>query len=208
MPFVTQKFRNDCGAFCLCYFEWLKANRLPTQILTADQVKKDYERVDDVYAAVQFGDGLPDLPMPWGVPADYCDPVRMILLLRIRYPQVSFYIDPESVMFPVYEAMKTKGTREYAFIEALESLGDLHQESPPPPGPEKAVIAIYNMISPRKELEGQHYILFQECNGALSCFNPWDGEAVPCKEEYADFQVTMQDGVHTLSPAKAAIVIS
>lgn len=206
MPFVTQKYYNNCGAFCLCYLKWLNAGRRPSDELTKKQEEEDRAQIKDVYMAVQFGDGRPVLPPPHDVPPDYCDPMRMTLLLRLEGTNSLFSIDKKSAMFPVFEAMNTPNAREHAFIKALNDAGGLLLENPPLPGPGKAAIAVYNVLDPNDVLLGQHYILIQNRDGSLYRYNPWDGSEADCKG-YTWFTYTMDDGeVYKLAPADAAIV--
>lgn len=205
MPFVTQEKFNDCGAYCLCYLKWLNAGRNPGEELSEEQADKDRAEIKDVYNAIQFGDGCPALSVPYAVPADYCDPMRMILLLRMEGTNSLFYIDKKSVMFPVFQAMNAPNAREHAFIQALAGAGGLHLENPPLPGPGKAAIAVYNVVDDAKVLRGQHYILFQNRNGSLYRYNPWDGAEVSCNG-YTRFAYAWGPENYTLSPADAAIV--
>lgn len=206
MPFVIQKYYDNCGAFCLCYLKWLNAGRRPSDPLTKEQEDQDRAQIKDVYMAVQFGDSRPVLPPPHGVPEDYCDPMRMILLLRMERTETLFFISKKSTMFPVFQAMNAPNAREHAFIKALEDTDGLHLENPPLPGPGKAAIAVYNVLDSGKVLVGQHYILFQNQEGSLYRYNPWDGVAVSCTG-YTEFTYTMEDGeVYTLTPADAAII--
>lgn len=209
MSFITQTETsgNSCGAYCLCYLEWLKKGRRPENPLTEEEAKKDLDQVRDVYAAIQFGDSCPKLEPVAHITPDYCDPVRMILLLGLSHYSVSFFMDTGSSLYPVLKAMNAQEARDHAFISALMEAGDLYTTNPPLPGPNQFTIAIYNVIN-SMGLCGQHYILFQEKDGYLYCYNPWDGVATPCTG-YAEFIYTGKSGeTVTLRPADAAILVA
>lgn len=206
MPFVTQDATNSCGAYCLCYLKWLNDDRRPESPLTEEQAKMDRDQIKDVYAAVQFGDGQPTLPPTIPVPKDYCDPMRMILLLQSNGIHVDFSISRGSTMYPVFQAMNLPNAREHAFIRALEAAERLQFENPRLPGPGQAAIAIYNIADSDETILGQHYILFRNHEGLLFRYNPWDGEEVRC-DGYTKFTYIPVPGTqYTLSSADAAIV--
>jgi len=205
MPFVTQGEFNDCGAYCLCYLKWLTAGRDPGEELPKEQEDKDRAQIEDVYHAIQFGDASTG-----GVQPDYCDPMRMITLLRMEGTNSIFAIGEKSSMLGVFGAMNTHGAREYAFIQALTGAGGLCLRNPPLPGPGKAALAVYDVFNSEKILVGQHYLLFREKDGALYRYNPWDGVETDCAG-YTEFTFTKEiRGIkitRTLRPADAAIVI-
>lgn len=204
MPFVIQGEFNDCGAYCLCYLKWLNAGRNPGEELPKEQADKDRAQIEDVYSSIQFGDACAG-----GVQADYCDPMRMISLLRMEGTSSIFAIGEKSSMRGVFRAMNTHGAREHAFIQALTDAGGLCLRNPPLPGPGKAALAVYDVLNSEKVLVGQHYILFREKDGVLYRYNPWDGMETKC-EGYTEFTFTKEiRGIKitcTLRPADAAIV--
>lgn len=198
MPFLTQGNQNNCGAFCICYLNWLDRGRTPA----GGPQNNDQAMVDEVYNFVQMGDSAqPDDP------PDYCDAVRMMALLQLLY-NISFYADPTQ---DIYNTIKTLhldvGARDKAFMDILEATGKLHEAPPPEPqdweGP-MAALAVYEMLNAAGTVVGKHCILFRRGpGGEIYRYNPWDGMAVAANG-YDGF---VSHGF-TLVPAGTAILVN
>ncbi len=196
MPFLTQQNRNDCGAFCICYLNWLDRGRTPAGGPAAD----DQAMVDEIYNFVQFGDSTVET-----YPPDYCDVVRMMTLLQLLH-EVSFYADPTAAIYSNIQSLHLDvGARDQAFMDILESRGKLHGAPPPDPqewdGPAAAIAAYYAQNAQGNR--GIHAVLFRRGpSGELFRYNPWDGMAVAVNG-YEPFHSSGYD----LIPAQSAIFI-
>lgn len=202
MPFLKQADgKNNCGAYCMCYLEWLNENRTPD----AGPKPGDQGEVDEVYRHVQLGNAA----IPGLLPPDYCDPVKMIGRLREKHEEVSFFLTPGTDIDKILEAMKAPGQPEKDDIDRLTAEGKIQKVPPQPPEKEEAAIAVYYVVDPRAKLSvGMHYILFcRDKEGRLHRYNPWDGEAARC-DGYDPFAYPNESArVYTLAPAGAAILI-
>lgn len=209
MAFVDQGFTNSCGAYCLCYLQWLMEGRDPTKTPTPAQKTADYAQIRDVYAAIQFGDGTPVLPPEYEkVPDDYCDPVRMTLLLLSKGADVSVSIAQNSTISHIFQAMNQPEKRDHAFIEALQKAHRIQTADPQAPEEDgEAAIAIFDILDSANTVLGQHYVLFRKKGESLYRYNPWDGIQTGCSD-YAPFDCAVMPGVNvTLAPSGVAIMI-
>ncbi len=197
MPFPTQTYKNNCGAFCACYFNWLEAGRTPEK----GPQPGDDDMINDVYKAVMVGDAaVPSLPY------DYCDPVKMIDFLRkFENTDAAFYLSEKSAVNGILKEMRADGAPEKDKIDELEAGGRLRYSPPVVPEKGQAAIAVYYVVEAKgSQLIGMHYLLFRRGEkGQLFCYNPWRGEADPVTG-YEHRQI----GDLLLWPADAAIVIT
>lgn len=183
MPFVKQEpDSNSCGAVCMCYLQWLNEGRRPTDPLPEEKAKEDYDQIHRLYADVRFGDAKPDLPQPFDVPEDYCDPVKMMRHLRDGHTAASFCISKDSEVNAILAAMRADGAPEKEEIDQMESDGLLQHTAPEIPKMGEASIAIYYVGDPKAGMMlGMHYILFRrDETGSLFRYNPWYGTAEGC----------------------------
>ncbi len=198
MPFLKQvgKYGNSCGAFCICYLNWLEAGRTPDGGI----LPEDEDQVMDTYRFVQFGDGRVS-----GLSYDYCDPTRMLALLQVS-KDASFYLARTSALNLVLDQMKAKTARQKAYVEALEKEEKLVGRAPDFPRDGQAAIAVYVIKDNAGNPRGQHYILFRENQGSVSRYNPWDGVGVSATG-YDEFEYGEGLDKVTLAPLGAALLV-
>lgn len=197
MTFLTQPGdENSCGAYCLCYLDWLEHGRTPEE----GPKPEDKKQADVTYGRVMVGDA----EIPGILRRDYCDPVKMMNVLLDSEHDACFYLTKDTEIDLILHAMMEDGRPEQAAIKKLMEDGRVKYAALEVPKGKEAAVAVYAVTDRcAKTFLGLHYILLRR-NGAnrLCRYNPWTGTAER-SGGYEDFDYAI---FHLVSMGAAIIV--
>ncbi len=172
MTFITQPSdENSCGAYCLCYLNWLEMGRAPEKGPEPD----DRKQAASTYGKVMVGDA----EIPGKLRRDYCDPVKMMNVLLESQHDAHFSLTAGTMIDDILKDMMKDGQPEQAAIKKLMDDGRVKYAAPEIPQGKEASIAVYAVTDREgKTFLGLHYILLRRGSANQLCrYNPWTGTA-------------------------------